>query len=93
MIVWSWVWSHIACQWISLPSDSTHGGLLDRPMGTKQAKKMKANENLREYMLRRTVVAATNLSSDLTYWNKTAQEQNDELVNQTSLNLFEFARK
>ena len=56
------------------PSAPTHGGFFDRPMGSKQAKKMKADENLREYMLRQTVAAATNLSSDLAYRNKIAKE-------------------
>jgi hypothetical protein len=62
-------------------------------MGSKQAKKTKADENLREYMLRRTAAATTNLSSDLAYRNKIAKEQNDRLANQTTLNLFEFAQK
>ena len=71
----------------------THGGLRDRPMGSKQAKKTKANENLREYTLRRTSTAATNLSSDLAYRNEIAKEQNDRLADQTTLTLFEFAQK
>jgi hypothetical protein len=76
-----------------LPSAPTHGGFLDRPMGSKQAKKTKADENLREYTLRRIAAAATNLSSDLAYRNKIAKEQNDRLAYQTTLNLFEFAQK
>jgi hypothetical protein len=62
-------------------------------MGSKQAKKTKADENLREYTLKRTAAAATNLSSDLAYRNKIAKEQNDRLADQTTLNLFEFAQK
>jgi hypothetical protein len=76
-----------------LPSAPTHGGFLDRPMGQEQAKKAKADENLREYTLRWTSTAATNLSSDLAYQNKITKEQNDRLVDQTTLNLFEFAQK
>ena len=66
---------------------------LDRLMGSKQAKKTKADENLREYMLRQTAAAATNLSFDLADRNKTAKEQNDRLADQTTFNLFEFAHK
>ena len=58
-----------------------------------QKKKTKADENLGEYTLRRIVATATNLSSDLAYRNKIANEQNDLLANQTTLNLFEFAQK
>ena len=76
-----------------LPSTPAHGGFLDRPMGSKQAKKTKADENLREYTLRRTAGAATNLSTDLAYRNEIAKEQNDRLADQTALNLFEFAQK
>ena len=43
-------------------------------MGSKQAKKTKADENLREYMLRGIAAAATNLSSDLADQNKIAKE-------------------
>ena len=56
-------------------------------------KKTKADENLREYTLRRTAAAANNLSSDLAYRNTIAKEQNDRLADQTALNLFEFAQK
>jgi hypothetical protein len=76
-----------------LPFAPTHGGFLDMPMGSKQAKKTKADENLREYTLRQTTVAATNLSSDLAYRNKIAKEQHDRLADQTTLNLFEFAQR
>ena len=76
-----------------LPYAPTHEGFLDRPMGSKHAKRMKADENLREYTLRRTAAAANNLSSDLAYRNTIAKEQNDRLADQTALNLFEFAQK
>jgi hypothetical protein len=51
----------------SLPSAHTHGGFPDMQMGSKQAKKTKADKILKENTLRRTVAAATNLSSDLAY--------------------------
>ena len=76
-----------------LPYAPTHGGFQDRPMGSKHAKKTKADANLKEYTLRRTAVAANNLSSDLAYRNTIAKEQNDRLAGQTTLNLFEFAQK
>ena len=77
-----------------LPLAHTHEGFPNRPMGSKLAKKKtKADENLGEYTLRRIVATATNLSSDLAYRNKIANEQNDRLANQTTLNLFEFAQK
>ena len=52
-----------------------------------------ADQNLREYTLRQTAAAATNLSSNLADQNKIAKEQNDRLADQTTLNLFEFAQK
>lgn len=76
-----------------LPYAPTHGGFLDRPMSSKHAKKTKADENLRKYTLRRTGAAANNLSSDLAYRNTIAKEQNYRFVDQTTLNLFEFAKK
>ena len=54
---------------------------------------MEADENLREYTLRRTAASATNLSSDLAYRNKIAKEQIDRLADETTLNLFQFAQK
>ena len=48
-----------------LQSAPTHRSFLDRPMGSKQAEKPMVDENLKEYTLRRTAAAATNLSSDL----------------------------
>ena len=76
-----------------LLSAPTHGGFLDRSMGSKQEKRTKADENLREYTLRRTAVAATNLSSNLAYGNIIGKEQNDRLADQIALKLFEFAQK
>ena len=72
--------------------EETKGSFPDRPMSSKPTKKTKANEKLREYTLRRTVAAATNLS-DLAYRNKIAKEQNDRLADQTTLKLFEFVQK
>ena len=54
---------------------------------------MKANENLREYTLRRTATALTTLSSNLANHNTIAKNQNGRLINQIALNLFKFVHK
>lgn len=62
-------------------------------MDSRQTKRLKANESLREFTLRQTVAVATTLSSNLANMNEIAKDQNERLADQTALNLFEFAHK
>ena len=71
------------------PSEST---FLERPMGTKQAKKLKADENVRAYTLRRTAQAASSLSSEVDKRNKLLEQQIQCTIDQNALNLFKESK-
>ena len=71
------------------PSEST---FLERPMGTKQAKKLKEDENARAYTLRRTAQAASSLSSEVDKRNKLLEQQIQCTIDQNALNLFKESK-
>jgi len=61
-------------------------------MDTKQAKRLKVDDNIRRYTLRRIAKAATSLSTNLAKRNKLLVQQIECTVDQNALNLFKEAR-
>ena len=78
---------------IPVPSNpsSSKGKFHEMPMGSKQAKNAKADENTRTYTLRQTAEAALSLSSDVAERNKLLAQQIQCTADQTAITLFKEA--